>query len=66
MAEQIDKATYKGIVKFTLESMKELATTDKLYSLQMDLAHYYETAIKREAILTREEFLEICKEVGVQ
>ena len=31
--EKLDKKTYSGIVKFTLESMLDLSKTDKSYNL---------------------------------
>lgn len=42
----IDKKTYIDIVKFTLESMVDLAKSDKNYNLKADTIHYYETTIK--------------------
>lgn len=38
--EKLDKKTYIGIVKFTLESMLDLSKKDKEYNLQADVAHY--------------------------
>lgn len=64
--EKIDKKTYIGIVKFTLESMLNLLKEDKSYNLQADTIHYYESTIKTEGILTMDEFLELCKEVGIK
>lgn len=46
--DKIDKKTYIGIVKFTLESMVDLAKSDKNYNLAADTIHYYETTIKSE------------------
>ena len=64
--EKLDKKTYSGIVKFTLESMLDLSKTDKSYNLQVDIIHYYESTVKIEGILTMEEFLDLCKEVGIK
>lgn len=64
--EKIDKETYIGIVKFTLQSMKELAEKDKFYNLQADTIYYYENTIVKEGILTMDEFLELCKEIGIK
>ena len=64
--EKLDKKTYSGIVKFTLESMLDLSKTDKSYNLQADIIHYYESTVKIEGILTMEEFLDLCKEVGIK
>ena len=64
--EKLDKKTYSGIVKFTLESMLDLSKTDKSYNLQADMIHYYESTIQTEGILTIEEFLELCKEVEIK
>ena len=64
--EKLDKKTYSGIVKFTLESMLDLSKTDKSYNLQADMIHYYESTIKKENVITMEEFLNLCKEVGIK
>lgn len=62
----MDKKTYIGIVKFTLQSMVELARTDKSYNLTADTIHYYETTIRPEMQITQDEFLELCREVGIE
>ena len=54
--DKIDKKTYIGIVKFTLESMVDLAKSDKNYNLAADTIHYYETTIKPEMQLARMSF----------
>ena len=64
--EQLDKETYKGIVRFTLRSMVELAAENNEYNLLADLLHYYETTIKTEGILNQDEFLDLCKEAGIK
>lgn len=64
--EKLDKKTYIGIVKFTLESMLNLSKDDKSYNLQTDIVYYYEFTVKPENILTMEEFLDLCKEVGIK
>ena len=64
--EQLDKDTYIGIVRFTLQSMMELAAEDKEYNLLADTLHYYEKTIKPENILNKDEFLELCKEAGIK
>lgn len=64
--DKIDKKTYIGIVKFTLESMVDLAKSDKSYNLAADTIHYYETTIKPEMQISQDEFLELCKEVGIK
>lgn len=64
--DKIDKKTYIGIVKFTLESMVDLAKSDKNYNLTADTIHYYETTIKPEMQISQDEFLELCKEVGIK
>ena len=66
MMEELSKKQYIGIVKFTLNSMIELAREDKNYNLLADTLHYYETTIKTEGILTQEEFLDLCKEAGIR
>lgn len=62
----MDKKTYIGIVKFTLQSMVELARTDKSYNLTADTIHYYETTIRPEMQITQDEFLELCRKVGIK
>lgn len=62
----MDKKTYIGIVKFTLQSMVELARTDKGYNLTADTIHYYETTIRPEMQITQDEFLELCREVEIE
>ena len=64
--DKMDKETYIGIVKFTLESMVDLAKSDKNYNLTADTIHYYETTIKPEMQISQDEFLELCKEVGIK
>lgn len=65
-SDNMDKKTYIGIVKFTLESMLNLSKSDKNYNLNADVIHYYETTIKTENEITQEEFLTLCKEVGIK
>lgn len=62
----IPKEQYINIVKFTLECMKDLAKTDKNYNLPLDIMHYYNSAIKKENVITEEEFLQLCKDIGIQ
>lgn len=64
--DRIDKETYINIVKFTLESMVDLAKSDKNYNLTADVIHYYETTIKPEMQISQDEFLELCKEAGIK
>lgn len=66
MAEKINKNTYIGIVKFTLESMLDLSKTDNTYNLQKDTILYYESKIKPDMVLTMDEFLSLCKEIGIK
>ena len=65
-SEQLHKNTYIGIVRFTLQSMVELAAEDKEYNLLADTLYYYEKTIKPENILNKDEFLELCKEAGIK
>ena len=64
--EKLDKKTYSGIVKFTLESMLDLSKTDKSYNLQVDIIHYYESTVKTEGIITIDEFFALCIEMGIK
>ena len=63
---QLDKKTYIGIVRFTLQSMVELAAENKEYNLLADTLYYYEKTIKTENILNKDEFIEWCKEVRIK
>lgn len=63
---RIDRETYIGIVKFTLESMVDFAKSDRNYNLAADTIHYYETTIKPEMQISQDEFLELCKEAGIK
>ena len=63
---QLDKKTYIGIVRFTLQSMVELEAETKEYNLLEDTLYYYEKTIKPENILNKDEFLELCKEIGIK
>ena len=64
--EKLDKKTYRGIVKFTLESMLNLSKTDKNYNLAADTIYYYENTIVPEGQITQDEFLRLCKEVAIK
>ena len=64
--EKLDKKTYIGIVRFTLQSMVELAAENKEYNLLADTLYYYEKTIKQENILNKDEFLGLCKEAGIK
>jgi hypothetical protein len=62
----LSKEQYIGIVKFTLNSMIDLAKEDKNYNLMADILHYYETTVSVECILTQNEFLELCRDAGIR
>ena len=66
MDYQLDKETYIGIVKYTLESMVKLSKEDPTYDIKTDANHYFEYTIKTEAIITMAEFIELCKEAGIE
>ena len=59
------KEIYIGIVRFTLESMMELSKTEREYDLMFDTIHYYNHIIVPEQIITKDEFLSLCIEVGI-
>ena len=59
----IGKKTYIGIVKFTLESMFDLAASNENYNLTADTIHYYESTIKPEGQITKDEFLECARKL---
>ena len=61
--EKLDKKTYRGIVKFTLESMLNLSKTDKNYNLAADTIYYYENTIVPEGQITQDEFLAINEQI---
>lgn len=62
----LSKEQYIGIVKFTLNSMIDLAKEDKNYNLMADILHYYETTVSVEGIITQNEFLELCRDAGIK
>ena len=66
LEEKMDKKTYIRIVKFTLESMLNLSKEDKEYNLQADVAHYYDSTIKTEGVITIDEFFALCIEMGIK
>ena len=66
LEEKLDKKTYIGIVKFTLESMLNLSKEDEEYNVQADVAHYYDSTIKAEGIITIDEFFALCIEMGIK
>ena len=66
LEEKMDKKTYIGIVKSTLESMLNLSKEDEEYNLQADVAHYYDSTIKEEGIITIDEFFALCIEIGIK
>lgn len=64
MNNQIDKKTYKNIVEFTLNAMfDEAAKNNPLYNFDLDLQSYYDMKIKKDQILTKDEFKEIYEKV---
>ena len=64
MNNQIDKATYKNIVEFTINAMlDEAAKNNPLYNFDLDLQSYYDTKIKKDQIITKDEFKEIYEKV---
>ena len=63
MKGKLDKNTYIGIVRFTLQSMLELSKSEKEYDLIIDTMYYYNTAIEKEGVLTSEEFFSLVKEI---
>ena len=64
--EELNINVYRNIVKFTLESMKEISEKEPEYNLQYDIIRYYEDTIKREGKITQQEFLQICNDVGIK
>ena len=46
--------------------MVDIAKSDTNYNLAADTIHYYETTIKPEMQISQDEFLELCKEVGIK
>ena len=52
----IDKETYIGIVKFTLESMVDLAKSDKNYNLTADTIHIMRQLLNLKCKLARMNF----------
>lgn len=57
--EKLDKKTYRGIVKFTLESMLNLSKTDKNYNLAADTIYYYENTIV--PVVPQVRWIHVCR-----
>ena len=49
-------------IEFSYETSKE----DEEYNLQADVAHYYDSTIKAEGIITIDEFFALCIEMGIK
>jgi len=67
--EVVDHVTIKAVIQETKKDatvMVDLAKSDKNYNLKADIIHYYETTIKPEMQISQDEFLELCKEVGIK
>ena len=63
MNNQIDKTTYKNIVEFTINAMLDEAKNNPLYNFDLDLQSYYDIKIRKDQILTKDEFKEIYEKV---
>ena len=61
-----NKIKYMKSVKFCLESMLYIAQGDTKYDLYKDLVYYYNTIVVPDNIISRNEFVQICKEVGLR
>lgn len=61
-----NKIKYMNSVKFCLESMLYIAQGDSKYDLHKDLVYYYNTIVVPDNIISRNEFVQICKEVGMK
>ena len=46
--------------------MLNLSKEDEEYNLQADVAHYYDSTIKAEGIITIDEFFALCIEMGIK
>ena len=46
--------------------MLNLSKEDEEYNLQADVAHYYDSTIKSEGIITIDEFFALCIEMGIK
>ena len=48
MSEQLDKKTYEGIVRFTLQFMVEFAAENNEYNPLADTLYYHEKPLNRK------------------
>lgn len=62
--KKLSKQKYIANVKDKLQAMREMSKQDRFYNLTVEAIRYYESTIKADKILTTEEFLDLCKEVG--
>ena len=62
--KKLSKQKYIANVKDKLQAMREMSKQDRFYNLTVEVIRYYESTIKADKILTTEEFLDLCKEVG--
>ena len=46
--------------------MVDISERDESYILPLDIRDYYNYTIKTEGILTMDEFLSLCEEVGIK
>ena len=61
MSEQLDKKTYIGIVRFTLQFMVEFAAENNEYNPLADTLYYHEKPSNRKIFWTKMSFLNCVK-----
>ena len=61
-----NKQKYLNSVRFCLESMLYITQVDSKYDLYKDLVYYYNTIVVPDNIITKNEFIEVCREAGLK
>lgn len=61
-----NKQKYLNSVRFCLESMLYITQGDSKYDLYKDLVHYYNAIVVPDNIITKNEFIKVCREAGLK
>lgn len=64
--ENINKDKYIYGLKVILGAMSDVKKENKDYNLLAEILRYYEDTVMPEGIITKEEFLSACNDVGIR
>ena len=59
----MDKAVYVGVVRSTIKMMFLLAVEHGDFNLNENLADYYNKALKKEGVISKNEYINLCNSV---